>query len=229
MTIEVCQVSHRFGDLLVLDRVSAHLDGPRTAVIGANGSGKSTFARLLNGLIVPDEGAVTVGGLDTARDGKQVRRRVGFVFQDPDLQIVMPTVEEDLAFGLKPLRLQATEIASRVDSALAEAGLTQWRHHPAHLLSGGQKQMLAIAAVLITMPDWVILDEPTTLLDRRNTMAVAERLAGLSQRVVLVTHDLDLAATFPRTLVFERGRVVFDGPSAVAIDRYVTLTEKGCT
>ena len=112
--IELRQVSHRFGDHQVLRDVSLTITERRVAVVGANGSGKSTFARLLNGLVVPDEGTVTVDGLDTRTEGKAVRRKVGFVFQDPDTQIVYPTVEEDIAFGLKNLKLDKAEIARRV-------------------------------------------------------------------------------------------------------------------
>src|SRR6185437_3850334 len=123
-------VSHRYGERVVLSEVSLELDEPRVAVIGANGSGKSTFARLLNGLVLPTEGTVTVDGLDTRKDGAAVRRRVGFVFTDPDAQIVMPTVAEDVAFSLRRRRISADERSTLVSETLARFGLAGHADHP---------------------------------------------------------------------------------------------------
>lgn len=219
--IELCAVTHAYGDRTVLRDVSLSLSERRIGIVGANGSGKSTLARLLNGLVVPTKGSVRVDGLDTGRDGRSVRRRVGFVFQNPDVQIVYPTVAEDLAFGLKPHRLARAEVAARVDAVLCRYGLERYRHHPAHLLSGGEKQLLAIAAVLVTEPAYVVFDEPTTLLDLGNRRRVMEVIAGLSQTAVVVTHDLDLLAGFDRVLVVEDGCIIADDAPAVAIPAYV--------
>jgi biotin transport system ATP-binding protein len=219
--MEVQQVSHRFGDRQVLDRVDLTLREDRIAVLGANGSGKSTFARLLNGLLLPTEGEVRVDGLTTRRDGKAVRRLVGFVFQNPDAQIVLPTVVEDVALGLRDRGLSRAEIDARVDAALVEYGLADHRDHPAHLLSGGQKQLLAICSALIVEPRYVVMDEPTTLLDHRNARAVTERIASLDQQVVVITHDLDLARTCERVLVLDEGRIVADDVPRRAIDAYL--------
>ncbi|MGW1074423.1 energy-coupling factor ABC transporter ATP-binding protein [Streptomyces sp. NPDC002537] len=221
--IEVEGVSHRYGERQVLRDVDLTLTEDRVAVVGSNGSGKSTFVRLLNGLLVPTEGRVGVDGLDTGRKGREVRRRVGFVFQDPDIQIVMPTVAEDLAFGLRRRGLSREEIAGRVSEALAEYGLSEFRDHPAHLLSGGQKQLLAIAAVLVTRPRYVVFDEPTTLLDLRNKRRVGRLIRELDQKVVVVSHDLELLAEFDRVIVFDRGRVVADGPADESIAAYVAM------
>jgi biotin transport system ATP-binding protein len=221
--IELRQVSHRFGDHQVLRDVSLTINERRVAVVGANGSGKSTFARLLNGLVVPDEGRVLVDGLDTRTDGKAVRRKVGFVFQDPDTQIVYPTVEEDIAFGLKNLKLDKAEIARRVGAVLARYGLTEHRTRPAHLLSGGQKQLLAICSVLVMEPVYVVFDEPTTLLDLRNKRKIVEIVAGLPQTAIFISHDLDLLGGFDRVLVFDGGRVVADDRPSAAIARYLEL------
>ena len=211
---------------VVLQDVDVTLTEPRIGVVGANGSGKSTFARMINGLVVPSEGRVTVDGMDTRRDGSAVRRTVGFCFTDPDAQIIMPTVQEDVAFGLRKQRDR--EAADRtVREALTEFGLATHADHPSHLLSGGQKQMLALASVLVTRPDVLVLDEPTTLLDLRNTRAVADVLAGLPQQVVLVTHDLDLVADFDRVLVFDDARLVHDGPPGPAVAFYRALVEVG--
>ncbi|MCE6997201.1 energy-coupling factor ABC transporter ATP-binding protein [Saccharothrix sp. S26] len=223
MTIELEGVGHRFGDRRVLRDVDLRLDEERVGVIGSNGSGKSTFARLLNGLLVPTEGRVRVDGLDTRKQGKAVRRRVGFVFQDPDVQIVMPTVAEDLAFGLKHHGVARDEIDRRVADTLAAYGLAEFRDHPAHLLSGGQKQLLAIAAVLVLEPEHVVFDEPTTLLDLRNRRRIGRLIHDLPQQVVVVSHDLELLAGFDRVVLFEGGRVVADGPAEQTIAAYLAM------
>lgn len=221
--IELDRVSHRFGERLVLDRIDLRLEEPRIGVIGANGSGKSTFARTLNGLVVPDAGTVRVAGLEPERERRRVRRKVGFVFTDPDAQIVMPTVAEDLGFGLRRRGLARSEIAERVEEWLVRLGLDTHRDHPAHLLSGGQKQLLALGSVLVTEPELLVMDEPTTLLDLANARGVARVIAALSQQVLLVTHHLDLLADFDRVLVFDAGRVVRDGTPAEAVGHYREL------
>ena len=219
--IEVSDVSHRFGAHDVLKDVNLSISERRVGVIGANGSGKSTFARLLNGLLIPDEGTVTVDCIDTRKDVKAVRRRVGFVFQNPDNQIVFPIVEEDVAFGLKNLKLPKDEIARRVDAVLERYRLDHLRDHATHLLSGGEKQMLAISAVLVMEPRYVVLDEPMTLLDLRNKKLVTEIIREIEQPVVLVTHDLDHIRDFDRVIVFDEGGVTADGLPDAAIRKYV--------
>ncbi len=225
--IRIEGVSHRYGDREVLHGIDLSLVEDRVGVIGANGSGKSTLARLLNGLVVPTAGRVLVDGLDTARDGAGVRRKVAFVFSDPDAQIVMPTVAEDVAFSLRRLGLAKAEVADRVSGVLARFGLGGHADHPAHLLSSGQKQLLALAAVLVTEPAVLVCDEPTTLLDLRNSRQVADLLAGLDQRVVLITHDLELLRGWARVLVIDGGRVVADGPAEQSIAAYESLMAAG--
>jgi biotin transport system ATP-binding protein len=219
--LEVIDVSHSYGDRPVLRGISLELAEHRVGVIGSNGSGKSTLARLFNGLVVPTAGRVLVDGLDTADELRAVRRRVGFVFQDPDAQIVHPTVAEDVAFGLHNQRVPAAERDERVAEVLARYGLAGHRDHPAHLLSGGQKQLLAIAGVLVMRPARVVFDEPTTLLDLANRRRVARVIEELEQDVVVVTHDLDLLTGFDRVLVVEDGRVVADGAPGETVDWYV--------
>ncbi len=225
--IELAGVDHTYGlgpsARVVLRGLDLRLGEQRVGVIGANGSGKSTFARLLNGLVLPTEGTVTVDGLDTRADGRAVRRKVGFVFTDPDAQIVMPTVAEDVAFGLRRRGLDRREVDQRVAAALAAYGLADHRDHPAHLLSGGQKQLLALASVLVTEPEVLVLDEPTTLLDLANSRRIADVVDALPQQVVLVTHSLDLLAGFDRVLVFDDGAVIFDGVPGDAIAHYRKL------
>jgi biotin transport system ATP-binding protein len=221
--IELRGVTHRYGDRIVLRDVELRLAERRIGVVGANGSGKSTLARLLNGLVVPTTGTVLVDGLDTRRHGAAVRRRVGFVFTDPDAQIVMPTVAEDVAFSLRRSHLDRAARARRVTEVLERFGLADHADHAAHLLSGGQKQLLALAAVLVTEPAVLVCDEPTTLLDARNARRVAGLLADLPQQVVLVTHHLEQLEEFDRVLVVDGGRVVADGAPAEALAAYSAL------
>lgn len=221
--IELSDVSHHFGEHAVLIDVSVSLTEQRVAVIGANGSGKSTFARLLNGLVVPDSGRVLIDGLDTAKQGREVRRKVGFVFTDPDAQIVMPTVAEDVAFGLRKSGLSKAEIGGRVEAALLRFGLGGYGDRPAHQLSGGEKQLLALCSVLITEPATLVCDEPTTLLDLANTRRITAVLADLPQRIVLVTHQLEHVADFDRVLVIDGGRIVADDLPVPAVAAYRAL------
>ena len=218
--LELVDVTHSYGERTVLRDLSLVLAEHRVGVIGGNGSGKSTFARLLNGLVLPTSGRVLVDGLDTATDLRAVRRRVGFLFQDPDAQIVHPTVAEDVAFGLQNQRVPAAERDERVAEVLTRYGLAGHADHPAHLLSGGQKQLLAIAGVLVMRPARVVFDEPTTLLDLANRRRIAGVIDELEQDAVVVTHDLDLLAGFDRVLVVEDGRVVADGAPGETVDWY---------
>jgi biotin transport system ATP-binding protein len=225
--IAVDGVTHAYGDgparRVVLRDVSVTVSEPRIGVIGANGSGKSTFVRLLNGLVLPSEGTVRVDGLDTRRHGREVRRKVGFCFTDPDAQIVMPTVAEDVAFGLRRRGLSRADLAARVHDTLVAYGLGGHADHPAHLLSGGQKQLLALSSVLVTDPDVLVLDEPTTLLDLRNAGIVQRVVRELPHQVVLVTHHLELLEGFDRVLVFDEARLIYDGLPEPAVKHYREL------
>ncbi len=216
-------VSVERGGRPVLADLDLTLAERRIGIIGANGSGKSTFARLLNGLVLPTTGDVRVDGLDTKGRSKDVRRRVGFVFQNPDNQIVYPTVGEDIAFGLRGRGLDKACIAERVQAALARFGLAGFEDRLAHELSGGERQMVALAGVMVTEPRWLVMDEPTTLLDLRNTRRVMDAVAALDQHVVFVTHDLELLAGFDRVLVFEGGRLAADAAPREAIAAYRSI------
>ncbi len=223
--IELRGVGHAYGERTVLAGITLTLQERRVGVVGANGSGKSTFARLLNGLVLPSTGEVLVDGLSTAGQLRAVRRRVGFVFQDPDAQIVHPTVAEDVAYGLQNQGVPAAERIARVAETLARFGLDSHADHPAHLLSGGQKQLLAIAGVLVMRPARVVFDEPTTLLDLVNTRRVAALIGGLAEQVLVVTHDLQLLEDFDRVLVVDGGRVVADDAPAPALAAYLRLMD----
>jgi len=220
------------GDRVVrlLGPVTARWGEQRVAVIGANGSGKSTLARLLNGLVLPSSGRVRVDGLDTGNDGTAVRRRVGFVFTDPDAQLVMPTAVEDVALSLRRLGLGADERDARAREVLARFGLAERAELPVHALSGGQRQLLALAGVLATEPAVLVCDEPTTLLDLRWRQVVDDLLGALDQQVVLVTHDLDAAVRAQRVVVVDDGLVVHDGDPATGVDHYRALmTQRAVT
>lgn len=221
--IEFDGVGHWFADRPVLQDITLRLDDHRVAIIGANGSGKSTLIRMINGLVVPGLGRVLVHGRDTATQGREVRRMVSFLFSDPDAQIVMPTVQEDVAFSLRRQRLGAPEVAERVSRALELVGIGDLAEQPAHALSSGQKQLLAAAAILVTEPSILVCDEPTTLLDLSNTRRLMRLIDGLPQQVILVTHDLSLVRTWERVIVLDGGRVVSDGPGVHAVAAYLRL------
>lgn len=207
----------------LLEPTTCVLAERRVAVIGANGSGKSTLARLVNGLRLPTSGRVRTLGLDVATHGPQVRAQVGFVFTDPDAQLVMPTVVEDVALSLRRTVPDARERDRRARDVLARFGLADHAHTPVHALSGGQKQLLALAGVLATGPRVLVCDEPTTLLDLRWRRVVDELLDGVEAQVLHVTHDLDAAARADRVLVIDQGRVVFDGPAEHGVRTYREL------
>jgi biotin transport system ATP-binding protein len=217
------RVTHAFGTRQVLRDISVTLSERRIGVLGANGSGKSTLARMINGLVLPDQGAVLVHGLDTRRSARKVRRNVGFVFTDPDRQILMPTVAEDIELSLSRHGLSRAERADRTRRVLERFGLAEHADHPAHLLSGGQKQLLALAAVLVTEPRVVVADEPTTLLDVRNAKMLRAAFATLDTQLIVVTHDLTLVDDFDRVIVLDDGEIRADDVPSVALATYLRL------
>ncbi|MBZ5737128.1 energy-coupling factor ABC transporter ATP-binding protein [Nocardioides mangrovi] len=209
------------GDRTILTPTSLRLTEQRVAFIGANGSGKSTMARLVNGLVLPSSGRVVVDGLDVAREGRAVRRRVGFCLTDPSAQLVMPTCVEDVELSLRRSVKGAVERRRQALDVLTRYGLAEHADRSVHTLSGGQRQLLALAGVLAVEPSIVVADEPTTLLDLANTRLVGDVLLGVPQQLVLVTHDLDLARRCDRVIVVEDARVRFDGPPEEAVADYV--------
>lgn len=206
-----------------LDATTLSLSEQRIGIIGFNGSGKSTLARLINGLVEPDDGHVRVMDLDTVKNGRQVRRRTGFVFTDPNAQLVMPTVIEDVSLSLRHQYRDKTARREAALAALARFDLVDLAERSVHQLSGGQRQLVAMTSVLATAPDIVVADEPTTLLDLRNARLMGNLLFSIEQQLVLVTHDLDLASRCERVLVIDSGSVVHDGSAADAIAHYLAL------
>jgi len=190
--------------------------GEMVAVLGHNGSGKSTFAKHLNAILLPSGGVCYVGGINTADEDKllDLRRTAGMVFQNPDNQIVATIVEEDVAFGLENLGIPPEEIRERVDSALKDVGMYKFRLHAPHQLSGGQKQRIAIAGIIAMRPQLIILDEPTAMLDPRGRAEVIETITRLNRElgmtVILITHYMDEAAACDRIIVMDDGRLLID-------------------
>ena len=218
----------------VLDQVNLDIEaGSFVAILGHNGSGKSTFAKHLNAILLPTSGKVYVDGMDTTDEDKllDIRRTIGMVFQNPDNQIVASVVEEDVAFAPENLGVPSAEIRRRVDEALEAVGMTEYARHAPHLLSGGQKQRVAIAGVLAMRPRCIVLDEPTAMLDpvgRREVLDTVCRLQReLGMTVVLITHHMDEAARAQRLVVMDNGHVVMDGPPAQVFQNVVGLRRLG--
>ncbi len=200
-----------------LDTVTLRLDERRVGLVGLNGSGKTTLLKCIVGLVAPSAGRVTVDGLDPARDARAVRAATGLLFQNPDNQIVFPIVAEDLAFGLKNHGFDKAEIGDRAAAALDRLGIAPLARRRIHELSGGEKQLVALAGLLAVAPKTVLFDEPTSQLDLRNRNRLVRLLATLPEQAIVISHDLDLLVDFDRVIVLEAGRVAFDGDAATAI------------
>ena len=205
-------------DVTVFENLNLTIEeGSFTAILGINGCGKSTLAKLFNAILVPSSGKMKVCGLDTSDPDllMKVRRNVGMVFQNPDNQIVANVVEEDVAFGPENLGIAGPEIRRRVDQALKQVGMYQYREHAPHLLSGGQKQRIAIAGVIAMEPRCIVLDEPTAMLDPKGRKDVIDTVKKLNKEkgitVILITHHMDEAAQAGRVVVLNKGKIAADG------------------
>jgi len=204
------------------DRAVDHLDveiepGSFVAVLGHNGSGKSTFAKTLNGILLPTEGTVLISGMDTADDSHiwDVRKTVGMVFQNPDNQIIANVVEEDVGFGPENIGVPTEEIWARVEQSLKAVGMTAYRLKSPNRLSGGQKQRVAIAGVMAMKPRCIVLDEPTAMLDPVGRKDVIRTVTELNRRehitVLLITHYMEEVTGADRVIVMDDGKIVMDG------------------
>ena len=222
-TIKFSSVSVAFDDTVVLEDINLTLTEQRIGIIGQNGGGKSTLTRLINGLGEPSAGTVTVDQMDVAKQGKKVREKVGFVFSDAENQIVMPNVRDDVAFSLRRFKLPKHERLARVDATLERFGLAEFAERSPHTLSGGQKQLLALAAVMVIDPILIIADEPTTLLDLRNRDRIRREFARLEQQLLVVTHDLEFLRDFDRVICIDDHHIAADGRPAEVIDFYQDL------
>lgn len=196
----------------VLAGLDLRLAEARIGIVGRNGSGKTSLLRLIAGLVAPTSGQVRVAGLDPARDRKAMLRALGILFQNPDHQILFPTVGEELAFGLVQQGLSRGEAASRVRALLAAEGRAHWEGAATHVLSQGQRQWLCLMAVLAMAPDWLLLDEPFASLDLPAQARLGRKLDGLPQKIVLISHAPEAVAGMERVIWLEVGRIRADGP-----------------
>lgn len=213
----------KFGDQLVLEPLSLVLAERRIGIIGLNGSGKTTFSRMVNGLVLPSSGRVVTNGYDTTTDGAKVRAAVGYIFQNPSNQIVLPLIKDDIALGLRARGLGRQEVVRAVADVLDRVGIAHLAERRAHELSGGEIQLAALASVLAMAPDIVIMDEPTNQLDLRNRNIVERTIHDLAENVIVVSHDLGLLSGFDRVLLFDRGRLVHDGGAEETIAHYMAM------
>ena len=236
MVIQFKDVTFRYPDSP--DPVLKNLDleveaGEFIAILGHNGSGKSTIAKLCNAILTPTEGTVLVKGLDTRVDATliPVRRKVGMVFQNPDNQIVASVVEDDVAFAPENLGVEPKEIRRRVDEALRRVGMYEFRLHAPHRLSGGQKQRIAIAGVLAMHPEILVLDEPTAMLDpsgRREVLSTVEDLRReTGMTVLLITHHMDECVNADRVVVISDGAIALEGTPGQVFSQVETMRELG--
>jgi biotin transport system ATP-binding protein len=217
------QAEARFEGRTVVHPLTLRLSERRIGVIGLNGSGKTTFARMINGLVLPAAGQVTVKGFDTIKDGDKVRGQAGFIFQNPQNQIILPILKEDIALGLKRQKLSRGDTEAAVEAVLARFGIAHLGERRAHEFSGGELQLAALASVLVTRPGLLIMDEPTNQLDLRNRDLVERTIHGLNENIIVISHDLGLIAEFDRVLLFHEGRLLHDGAPAEVIARYREL------
>ncbi|MEG1869990.1 MAG: energy-coupling factor transporter ATPase [Oscillospiraceae bacterium] len=202
----------------VLKKMNISIDkGEFIAILGHNGCGKSTLAKHFNAILIPQEGKVTVDGMDTTDEDNtfNIRKEVGMVFQNPDNQIVATIVEEDVAFALENIGIEPAEIRRRVDESLADVDMLEYKEHAPHRLSGGQKQRIAIAGIIAMRPKCIILDEPTAMLDPRGRKEVMETIKKMNKEhgitIILITHYMDEAAQCERVVVMDKGQILLDG------------------
>lgn len=218
----------------VLENLNLSIEkGDFVAVLGHNGCGKSTLAKLCNGINIPKYGSVFVDGIDTKDEDRinDIRQRVGMVFQNPDNQIVATIVEDDVAFGPENLGIEPSEIRKRVDEALKNVGMYDFRLSEPHKLSGGQKQRVAIAGIIAMKPECIVLDEPTSMLDPRGRREVMETVKMLNRdfgiTVVFITHYMDEAAKANRVIVMDEGKIILDGKPKEVFQHIDTLKRVG--
>lgn len=206
--------------------------GEFVAVIGHNGSGKSTFAKHINALFLPDSGSITVAGMITSDEARvwDIRRTAGMVFQNPDNQLVATIVEEDVAFGPENLGVPAEQIRRRVDNALEEVGMGEYKDRAPHMLSGGQKQRVAIAGVLAMQPDIIVFDEPTAMLDpegRAEVLETIQRLHAQGKTIILITHYMEEALYADRVVIMTGGQITLSGTPREVFANEEALAEAG--
>lgn len=230
--IRVDNVSFSYDDNRVLNNISLSVqEGEFVALLGHNGCGKSTMAKLFNVLLSPQSGMVTIDGItaETEDDIYEIRSRVGLVLQNPDNQLVATVVEEDVAFGPENLGVPPQEIRRRVDSALKAVDMYEYRSHAPHKLSGGQKQRVAIAGIIAMEPRCIVLDEPTAMLDPKGRQEVMDTIRHLNKSmgitIVLITHYMDEAVQADRVIVMDKGSILTQGTPRQVFSKTELLKE----
>ncbi len=213
--IEIKNLYFKYEDEFILKNIALQIkEGTYTAIIGANGSGKTTLAKHLNALLLPTKGIVKVDCIDTKKDQINVRKKVGFVFQNPEDQLIYSIVEEDIAFGLENLGIEAKEMKNKVKNVMEELGITYLEKKNVNMLSAGQKQLVALAGILAMNPKYIVFDEPTTLLDEKNKKNIMKMVTMLNKNkigIVLVTNILNDIKYADNVIVMDNGKIVFDG------------------
>ena len=206
----------------VLCDISLHASESRIGIVGRNGSGKTSFARVMAGLVAPDAGRVRIAGIDVAKDRKAALGVIGILFQNPDHQIIFPTVEEEIAFGLIQMGQTKADAAKSVHQILEKFGKAHWAQAPVHPLSQGQRQLVCLMSVLAMRPSVIVLDEPFAGLDIPTTLQLRRMLDALNVTLVLITHQPDVVASYDRVLWIDQGRIVLDGPATQVIAAFET-------
>lgn len=224
-SVDLVDVSYRVGARVILDHVSLDLRARRVGIIGRNGSGKTTLARLICGLVAADSGNVRINGVDVAKDRRQAISTVGLIFQNPDHQIIFPTVEEEMAFGLANQGHSKAEARSRARAALAEFGKLSWAEASVSVLSQGQRHLVCLMSVMAMAPQVVVLDEPFTGLDIPTSRQLHRQLDRAAPCLIHITHDPESLRAYDRVVWIEQGRVEMDGSPESVLPKYLEAME----
>jgi energy-coupling factor transporter ATP-binding protein EcfA2 len=213
--IVINKLNFRYDEDLVLKGINLEFEeGCYTAIIGANGSGKTTLAKHLNALFLPNQGTVSVEGIDSKKNPIEVRKKVGFVFQNPEDQLIYSIVEEDIAFGLENLKVKTSDIRRKVNQVTANLGIRKLAKKNVNTLSAGQKQLVALAGILVMEPKYIVLDEPTTLLDNKNKKNILSIIRSLNKQgigIILITNVLSDINQSKKVVILKNGKVIFNG------------------
>ena len=213
--IEIRNLSFGYEDELILKNINLEIKkGSYTAIIGANGSGKTTLAKHINALLLPAKGSVTVGGIDSKKNQEGIRKKVGFVFQNPEDQLVYSIVEEDIAFGLENLGIETRRMRSMAAGVIKELGIENLAKKNVNMLSLGQKQLVALAGILVMNPEYIVFDEPTTMLDSKNKKNIMETIKKLNKEskigIILITNVIGDIKDSEKVIILNKGRIAFN-------------------
>lgn len=218
--IEVEDASVMVEQSPILHGITLRTDAQRVGIVGRNGSGKTTLARLLAGLIAPQDGRVRIGGIDVAKDRRAALETVGILFQNPDHQIIFPTVAEEIGFGLRQMGRGADEVATRVEAILARFDKIQWQSRAISEMSQGQRQLICLMAILVMNPKVIVLDEPFAGLDIPTALHLTRVLAGIEATLVQITHDPTCVAQYDHVIWIDAGKVVQQGPAGTVLGAF---------